>query len=297
MKTRLPLPIPTLLCLLSASLVTTFAQGDPGVAPTSNYFPSSSASYHTPPSPAHLSPDAPPTVQGIIDPATGLPIPQPLVQPRLLDKSWNEPDIVLTNIVYGDLSLAEVVMDLRERFKDHFDILPLSRDQDWGFKVDLRLNRVRASEVFNAMNMVFENDRAPFRWEYGMNGTRPTAMLRVLPEAGANSTPPPEPPPAPKRPMVFFVGNLVGDAKEGGMTMNGLTRTLSEVSRMAYGDDVSLSFHDGAQIVVVKGTEEQIAFVGDTLQALKLKEQERLLKAAKVKPAEAKAAGANAGGK
>ena len=41
---------------------------------------------------------------------------------------------------------------------------------------------MKASEIFNAMNLVFETTNAHLRWELMMNGHRPTALLRILPD-------------------------------------------------------------------------------------------------------------------
>jgi hypothetical protein len=129
------------------------------------------------------------------------------------------------------------------------------------------------------MNLVFENESAPFRWEYGLNGSRFTAIVRLLPEASPG-LPVPEMQPAMKRPMVYFVGGLISDDKPGGMSMEALAKTLSEICRMAYNDEVTLNFHNEAQIMVVKGTDEQITFIRETLNALMGKEQERKRNAA-----------------
>jgi len=94
----------------------------------------------------------------MIDPTTGQPIaPAP---PEWKDPNWKDPDIVLTNISYNGLPVAEIVNDLRERFKEEFDILlpeptsggnainkltglPLSESTDWretGVQLQLRMS-------------------------------------------------------------------------------------------------------------------------------------------------------------
>jgi len=149
--------------------------------------------------------------------------------------------------------------------------------------IRLQLKNVTASEVFNAMNLVFENDRTPLRWELKINGKRPTALLRVLAE-------PKNPPLAiidpatglpvsaatpvlePKR-MVYFVGDLTGDAKSGGMTMEQIVKTVEEIWDMTYHEPGVVQFHKDAQLLIVSGTPDQIAFVQQTLGALRVKVQ------------------------
>jgi hypothetical protein len=242
--------------------------------------------------PVQKGPGAPPAV----DPNTGLPIttmpqpgsggalaaPQPQPAPQWMDPNWKDPDIVLTNVYY-ELPLSEVVRHLRERFKDSFDVLANGNgDIDpSAVMIRLQLKNVTASEVFNAMNLVFENDRTPLRWELKLNGKRPTALLRVLaspkypPPAIIDPTtglPVPPPVPEPKR-MVYFVGDLTGDAKSGGMTMEQIVKTVEEIWDMTYHEPGGVQFHKDAQLLIVSGTDDQIMFVQRTLAALRIKVQ------------------------
>jgi hypothetical protein len=199
-----------------------------------------------------------------------------------MDPNWKDPDIVLTNVYY-ELPLSEVVRHLRERFKDSFDVLANGNgDIDpSAVMIRLQLKNVTASEVFNAMNLVFENDRTPLRWELKLNGKRPTALLRVLaspkypPPAIIDPTtglPVPPPVPEPKR-MVYFVGDLTGDAKSGGMTMEQIVKTVEEIWDMTYHEPGGVQFHKDAQLLIVSGTDDQIMFVQRTLAALRVKVQ------------------------
>jgi hypothetical protein len=242
--------------------------------------------------PAQKGPGAPPAV----DPNTGLPItmpqpvsggglaaPQPQPAPQWMDPKWKDPDIVLTNVSY-ETPLGEVTDDLRARFKGFFDVLtPVNPVPDLNWQstmIRLQLKNVTASEVFNAMNLVFENDQTPLRWELKMNGKRPTALLHVLAEPGPKNPKPaidpttglPLPPQETKR-GVYFVGNLLGDEKYGGMTMEQLVQTLSEVQQMSFGSESGLQFHKQAQLVIVTGTDAEIEFIGNTLTALRQKEE------------------------
>lgn len=240
--------------------------------------------------PAQKGPGAPPAV----DPNTGLPLLQAQTLPAMdpvtglpqpasqwMDPNWKDPDIVLTNVFYDGLPLSRVVLDLRERFKDSFDVLANGNgDFDTSaVMIRLQLKNVTASEVFNAMNLVFENDRTPLRWELKLNGKRPTALLRVLAEPSPKYPPPfiidPTtglPVPEPKR-MVYFVGDLTGDAKSGGMTMEQIVKTVEEIWDMTYHEPGVVQFHKDAQLLIVSGTPDQIAFVQQTLGALRVKVQ------------------------
>ena len=252
--------------------------------------------------PTQKGPGAPPAV----DPNTGLPItmplpgnagglaaPQPRPAPQWMDPKWKDPDIVLTNVSY-ETPLGEVTEDLRARFRGFFDVLtPVNPVPDLNWQstmIRLQLKNVTASEVFNAMNLVFENDQTPLHWELKINGKRPTALLRVLAQPGPNIDPTtglPMPPPETKR-GVYFVGNLLGDEKTGGMTMEQLVQTLSEVHQMSFSSESGLQFHKQAQLVIVTGTDAEIEFIGNTLTALKQKEELDAVRKAQSKSAESR---------
>ncbi len=146
-----------------------------------------------------------------IDPTTGLPLAP--AEPEWIDPHWGDPDIILTNVVYDGLPLVEVARQLRLQFKDQFNILPMPKTfgKEWGdITIQLQLKNVRASEIFNAMNLVFENDRTPLRWKLSDNRM---VQLQVLREAV------PPPPPAPEtgtHRMVYFMGPLVSHKEIAG---------------------------------------------------------------------------------
>jgi hypothetical protein len=107
-----------------------------------------------------------------------------------------------------------------------------------------------------------------------MNGHRPTALLRDLHEPisvinidPATGLPFPKPAPV-EKPMVFFVGDLVGDPKAGGMTMEQVVQTVSEVCKFALAGD-HISSHKQTQLLIVRGTDDDIKFVQNTLLALR----------------------------
>lgn len=262
MKTKLELRTAAATLMLIASMVAAPAQPIPKNAPVVN------------PATGLPAPGGVPT----IDPNTGLPLPPP--EPQWIDTSWSDPDIVLTNVFYDGLPLSEVPRNLRERFKDHFDILPMPQafGHDWGSEItiQLQLKNVKASEVFNAMNLVFENDRTPLRWELKMNGNRPTALLRVLREAA------PEPPAAtqPEVRRVFFVGDLFDERKKDADQMHKLANSIEDIwlqSGVSTNANGHLRVYMPGQLIIVNGSPDLIELTQQTLQALKQKaERERL---------------------
>ncbi len=219
-----------------------------------------------------------------VDPATGL----PMSPPEWKDPNWEDPVKVVKDINYPDLPVKEVAEDLKRLFEGSFDVLlPLNFGDgrpntvsaiDWvQAHVSLQLKNVKASEIFNAMNLLFENNRTPLRWELKMNGTRRTALLRVLADAagtGSNGRL--------ETTHVIFVGDLIGDPKTGGMSMSDIVNTVAQVSKMAYGQTGSIQFHESAQLLIVKGSLDQVSLIQQTIQALNMKastERQRRLEA------------------
>jgi hypothetical protein len=168
---------------------------------------------------------------------------------------------------------------LRE-FKNEFDILIPSVWQDrldpsvaldpGSATVRLELRNVRASEIFNAMNLMFDLENSPYRWELRLNGDRRTAILRVLP----NTMPViPRPPTPPVTRLVFFVGDLVKSGEAGGIrSMEALVKTVTDIFQKGYGEPKSvIQFHKDAQLLIVNGTSDEIGFVQSILSALREK--------------------------
>ena len=229
---------------------------------------------------APFSPNAKIRAAPVIDPATGLPMPEPQPERQWIDPAWVDPEITLTNVAYDEIRMSDVANDLRSRFKNAFDILISPRWTDPTRKlidpemceIKLQLRNVTASEVFRAMNLLLEAQNTPLRWQLTVNGSRPLALLRVIPEllTAANSLDPGAG--EPKKPMVFFVGDLIGGEKSGKMTMNQLRGILDEIIQLAYpGEDLGLGFHYDAQLVIVRGTDQQIGFVQNAIEALEQK--------------------------
>jgi hypothetical protein len=254
MKTRKSLRIPAALALLAISVCAAFAQ-PPG------------------PKPAGLPLEQ--RIKEMAATATGQPHNQPL--PEWKDPEWTDPDKILPEVKYDQLPLSEVANNLANQFTNQFDILlprgwgdglPNVAAHDWSSDtvVSLQLRDVTASEVFNAMNLLFENNHTPLRWELKLNGRRQIALLRVLQdpvtEEGGSK---------PRLKRVFFVGDLIGDENSGYMNMHELVRTITELIDMAYHGPGLIQFHEKAQLLVVTGTDDQIKFVEETLAALNMK--------------------------
>jgi hypothetical protein len=213
-----------------------------------------------------------------IDPNTGLPLPPEV----WIDPDWKNPDKVLPEVNYDGLPLAHIADQLRKEFNNAFDVLIPSAWIDphnalvsidpQSISVKMELRKVTASEVFNAMNLMFEAENTPCRWELKFNGNRPTAILRVLPQLlPVVAVPPPPPPPTRK---VHFVGDLIGDEKSGGLSMEKLVKTVSELYQMSYGPIKGmLQFHKETQLLVFTGTSDQSEFIQATLSALRMKAQ------------------------
>ena len=284
MKSKMRMPTSAALCLLTISLGTGLAQQVPVATPRPAATPpppraaaapmSAEASAAlarryglegrgAPGAPAYAPQPAPPVVLG----PDGNPLPL-APAPPWKDENWPEPPITLTNVHFDGLTVGQVVLTLREAFKGSFDfLLPTGANNGFdpsGVLITLHLNNVTASEVFNAMNFVFENDRTPVRWELIMNGKRPMAMLRVL----TSVTPPTASQP---KSMIFFVGDLIGDKKSGGMSLEQIVDAITWVCKETSIPRPEVKFHKDAQLVVVFGSPEAIGFVEQTLAALRQK--------------------------
>lgn len=194
---------------------------------------------------------------------------------------WKGLEKVLPEVFYDGVPIIDAGEDLRKKFDGEFDVLfPKAGFEgdpwDWTqTSIFLKLKSVRASEIFNAMNLVFETAKTPLQWDLMMNGNRPTALLRNLHEPKptdidpATGLPTSSPPPPAEKPMVFFVGDLVGGPKSGGMTIEEVVETVSEVCKEAKIVPSALSCHKQAQLLIIRGTEEDIKFVQSTLAALR----------------------------
>jgi len=216
------------------------------------------------------------SIHAFFDPNTGLPV-NPSAAPAEPWKAddWKEPAKTLAEITYEGLPISEVALDLAKQFTNAFDVL-LPHDwegssgeesRDWlSTSVHLRLKNVAASEIFNAMNLTFENNRTPLRWVLKMNGRRPVALLRVV-------QPPRMEYGIERRTIrrVIYVGDLIGDGKSG-MTMQQIIKTVSDVYQMSFNRNMEgVQFHKDAQLLIVTGTNEQLDLVTQTLSGMKQK--------------------------
>ncbi len=233
------------------------------------------------------------------DPTTGQPIAP--ADSEWKDANWKDPDITLTNVAFDGLPLSEVANFLKDHFKEQFDVLlpnsaggiayinnqtvPIGWQHDWRSEpVNLQMKNVTASEIFAAMNLLFENNRTPLRWELKINGHRQIALLRVLidptPQVDLSAPVPGQE----KQRRVYFVGNLIGDEKSGGMTMEQIIKTVTDVWQMADASGGRIQFHNDAQLLVVTGTPGQIDFMEQTLKALEQKVNQERTKRVRIDP-------------
>jgi hypothetical protein len=225
-----------------------------------------------------------------IDAATGLPADgsPPFKDsggaPTWIDPSWKDPNNIQSSVQFLDLPLSEVARYMRERFHDYFDVILPNPDQQStpknpatglpetasGFDptqidIDLQLKNVTAGEIFSAMNMQFELNKSPYRWELTMNGPRPTALLRISPPL----VPPPPPPPQPIR-KVFYVGYMLGDYP--GTNDTPKLAVISDTVRAAWTTTGippgKIDIYPPGQLLIVSGTQDQVDLAEQTLNAI-----------------------------
>jgi len=126
------------------------------------------------------------------------------------------------------------------------------------------------------MNLMFEAENAPQRWELLYNGKRPTVVFRYLPEL-QSVTQPARPLDVPKKERrIVFAGDLIGDAKPGGIALEQIAKTVLDVCGLALDRPASqlsdlLKVHKEAQLFIITGTQEEIKVVTDALSALSQK--------------------------
>ncbi|HMD52920.1 MAG TPA: hypothetical protein VKJ65_00005 [Phycisphaerae bacterium] len=254
---------------------------------------------------------------GAIDPSTGLPVSTPA--PQWIDTNWVDPNNVLSNVDFVGLPIIEVARLIQSRFPNELDIIlpsiyivsntasstgqsqTIDPKSDYG--VTLRLTDSTASETFRAMNLEFEAENRPVRWQLIMNGHMPTAVLHVVPELLPHtSAPASAPPPAPEaKRMVFYVGDLMGNEKSGGMTLQQVRKAVELTYFTVFGKDIKDAEYPDAQLLIVSGTSDDIDFVRQTLEALKQKAEsarkEQSVSAESSPPTPEQTAGAAAGSK
>jgi hypothetical protein len=213
--------------------------------------------------------------------------PSPTGRPEAVKApQWEKINKVLSEVSFDNIPLSEVTKFLRDQFKNEFDVLlpasyPTSPiDPATGLPgpmqdvasvgVVLRLNNITVSEVFNAMNLSFEINKLPLLWDLTVNGSRPTAVLRIL------DLPKPEPPAMPppqeaQKRAVFYVGDLLGSPEAGGLGFPQIHQTLVEVCLGAFRREPRMAIHEAAQLLVVTGTGDELDLIREILVALKEK--------------------------
>ena len=237
------------------------------------------------PAPVRINPETGlPEPVSNLDPVTGLPADgsPPFKDangtPTWIDPSCGDPGKVVSSVQFLGIPLSEVARYLREQFTNYFDIIIPNPNgvnvagantlDPTQWDVNLQLKNVAATEIFRAMNLEFELENKPVRWEVTLNGSRPTALLRFLP-----ALVPAAPAPPPKIRKVFFVGDIL-DEYPG-------TNDQPKISDVA--DTVIDAWHTGGipgakinifppgQLLIVSGRPDQVDFAEQTLRALKEK--------------------------
>ena len=180
----------------------------------------------------------------------------------------------------NDLPLGEFARNLGKSFSNQFDIIwPADPDPN-SIVMALRLKDVRAIEIFNAMNLYFQAQKLEARWTLTLNGTRPTAILTVLPP----SKPPvaATPPPATEKiaPTVFSIVEILslnseaGDKQPTDSLADAIAAVLDDIRKPerakvnAPGGPI-IKMHAQAGILVFSGTWDETVLVRSTLAALK----------------------------
>lgn len=166
-----------------------------------------------------------------------------------------------------DLPLVEAVKNLPGNAKEAFDVIwPEGNGTEhldpYSISIRLQLKNVSIVEAFQAMNLQFELSSTPVRWALVMNGERPTAVLKILPQA--------KPPTAVKRTAVVYVGDLVANRDT-----NSFATEISKIKdaidvtvfQAGLGNITIMSYRDG-ELLIITGAEEQIALAREVLSAL-----------------------------
>lgn len=196
-------------------------------------------------------------------------------------EAWSAIGPPQAEIAIDSASLNEVALDFAKLFENQFDvILPPNDPAPAPITLQMRLKDVRAIEVFNAMNLYFQAQKLEARWTLTLNGTRPTAILTVLPP----SKPPvaPTPPPATEKiaPTVFSIVEILslnsaaGDKQPTDSLADAIAAVLDDLQKPgrakvnAPGGPI-LKMHAQAGILVFSGTWEETELVRSTLAALK----------------------------
>ena len=151
---------------------------------------------------------------------------------------------------FDNLPLSEVTRSLQEQTKHQFDVLipsgvvlhapppgapPAEPTHAGRFPIKLRLKNVSIVELFQAMNMLFEIEKWPCRWELVMNGHRPVAVLRppeIEPPPAAPAGGTPEARAQAVGHSVAYAGNLLGTPDLGRMSPDALCETLEQTAKL-----------------------------------------------------------------
>jgi hypothetical protein len=176
--------------------------------------------------------------------------------------------------------LNQVAQGTAGAFDHQFDLILPPDEPERAITVQMRLKDVRAIEVFNAMNLYFQAQKIEARWSLTLNGTRPTAILTVLPPAKppVAATPPAETEKI--APTVFSIMEILslnseaGDKQPTDSLADAIAAVLDDTKKPGRAKvntpgGPMLKMHAQAGILVFSGTWEETELVRSTLAALK----------------------------
>jgi len=179
------------------------------------------------------------------------------------EKNWKDPGIVIDQIQFNNVKITDVASYLRDVFKDKIDVIVPNFLGE--VTLSLRLKAVTAADAFQAMNQLFQAGGQTVQWALIMNGNRPTALFY---DAKLMLDPSAKKPEIVAR-TILYIGDLIGEKKDGGLSMNDLVNVITGITTNAgTSPGFALQRHDEAQLLVVRGTPEEIQFVREAVQAL-----------------------------
>lgn len=196
----------------------------------------------------------------------------------VIDEGWktaavfNKPS---GNWISENLPVTEFTRILQDSTQKAFDVIyPNASAGDFdiaNLSVQLSLKNATVIEAFQAMNLQFElnGPSTPVRWELILNGTRPTAILRVQKDNNPKTAA------QPRKTNVIYIGNLINansSLSDFGKTSDFVVRTIQNILKIQGKPQIRIeTFPEGELLVVVDATQEQLDTVRQVTSALQTK--------------------------